>query len=73
MKTSKKVGLALAAGLAVAGIVTYLLTSDKGKKMTKKLKEKGKGLAHDLEGMVSNAKQKFSAKKEEAASSTYGN
>jgi uncharacterized membrane protein YebE (DUF533 family) len=67
MKTSNKVYIALAAGVAVAGLVGFLLTTDKGKKLTKKWKEKGLNSVNDLAGTVNGLKQKFGTCKTEMA------
>ena len=68
MKADKKLFVALAAGLAVAGVVGYLMTSEKGKKMAGKWKNRGAELADELEDMVSDARRKFAGLKEEILS-----
>lgn len=41
MKKNSKIMLAIASGLAVAGVATYFLTSDRGKKYSGKWKKSG--------------------------------
>ena len=68
MKANKGLIIALAAGAAVAGLVAYLMTSDKGKKIRKKWRSRGAELVEEIDEIVSDAKQKFSALKDEMLS-----
>ena len=55
----KKKNLALAVAAAVvAGAVIYLFTSDNGKKIRKKAKEKGKNILSSVGSMVNDLKKK---------------
>ena len=65
MKSNRKVVLAIAAGLAVAGLAAYLLSTDKGKKLTKKWKEKGKKAKAEADELLRETKQKVAGMKEE--------
>ena len=65
MKANKGLIIAIAAGVAVAGLAGYLISSEKGKKIRKKWKSRGAELAGEIDEMVSNARQRFSALKDE--------
>lgn len=56
MKANTKMLLALAAGVAVVGAAGYFLTTDRGKKITKKWRKKGAGFLSQMEGLISEAR-----------------
>lgn len=60
MKTNKNVYIALAAGLAVAGFVGFLLATEKGKKLVGNWKSKGKDIGNKAGDLISEALEKFS-------------
>ena len=60
MKTNKTVYIALAAGVAVAGFVGFLLATEKGKKLLGTWKSKGKEIGNMAGDLVSEALEKFS-------------
>lgn len=58
MKKNTKIIMAISAGLAVAGITALLLTkTDKGKKLTQKLKTEGEELAHKVLSSLNGKKK----------------
>ena len=59
MKRNKSLLIALTAGLAVAGLVGLLLTTDTGRNITKKWKIRGGTLANSVEDIIGDAKKKF--------------
>lgn len=59
MKKNTGYWLAFAAGVAVAGTVSYLLTSRKGKAFTQKFTEKGEKIIDDAEEIITDAKDRF--------------
>jgi gas vesicle protein len=61
---NKKLLFALAAGIAAAGTIAYLLTTEEGKKARQKMHKKTGEMTEELEDIVKNAKQKFSSWKE---------
>lgn len=64
MKIDKRVFIAIAAGVTIAGFVA-LLSTEKGKKLSKKWKYKGEGIAGKMDDIISDAKQKISDLKKE--------
>lgn len=64
MKVDKRVFIAVAAGVTIAGIVA-LLSTEKGKKLSKKWKYKGEGFAGKMDDIINDAKQKISELKKE--------
>lgn len=68
MKTNRGLIIALAsAGVAIAGAVVYLTTTENGKSAIKKWRVKGKKLAGQTQDLVKDARKKFEARKEELA------
>ena len=65
MKTNKELYIALAAGVAVAGLVGFLFATEKGKETTRKWKAQGEKLADQLEELRKETKQKINQLKEE--------
>lgn len=66
MKVDKRVFIAIAAGVTIAGFVA-LLSTEKGKKLSKKWKYKGEGIAGKVDDIINDAKQKISELKKEFA------
>lgn len=64
MKIDKRVFIAIAAGVTIAGFVA-LLSTEKGKKLSKKWKYKGEGIAGKMDDIISDAKQKIRDLKKE--------
>ena len=60
MKTNKTVYIALAAGVAVAGFVGFLLATEKGKKLVGDWKSKGKDIGNKAGDLISETLDKFS-------------
>lgn len=67
MKANKNLLIALAAGVAVAGIVGVLFVTNKDKGLGKKLKKEGEDIAGKVEDILAQAKQKFSSLKKQVA------
>lgn len=65
MKTTGKIVIAAAAGLAAGTILGILLAPDKGSETRRKLDEEGKRFADDLKETVRRGKEKFNDLKEE--------
>ena len=65
MKKNKALVIAIAAGVAIAGLVGFLATTEKGKKTAGKLKNKGKKIVEQVEEIINEAKEKFASLKEE--------
>ena len=65
MKLNKGLVIAIAAGAAVAGIVTYLLANENGRKTARKWKMKGREMVSKAEGYMEDAKQKYTGLKNE--------
>ena len=68
MKKNKGLLIAIAAGVVVAGLVGFLATTEKGKKTTGRLKNKGKKIVGQVEEIINDAKEKFASLKEEVFS-----
>ena len=68
MKTNNKIIIAAAAGLAVAGLVGYLLATEKGRKTTRAWKSKGKEFASSVEGIIDSAVERLNTIKADCAS-----
>lgn len=68
MKMNKSLVIALAAGVAVTGLVAFLLTTEKGKGVTKNWKNKGEKFAGSIEDILDSAKKKFASLKEDVLS-----
>jgi hypothetical protein len=60
MKTNKTVYIVLAAGVAVAGLVGFLLATEKGKKLVGNWKGKGKDIGNKAGDLISEVLDKFS-------------
>jgi hypothetical protein len=65
MKSNKTLYIALAAGIAVTGLLVFLLGTETGKEYTSKIKSKGTTYADKFEDVLTDAKEKFSSVKKE--------
>lgn len=65
MKNSSKILLALAAGVAVGGILGVLFAPDKGSRTREKIKGKAVDLADNVKERVAKGKEKLSDFKSE--------
>jgi hypothetical protein len=61
MKAHKTLCMAMAAGLAVAGFVAFLLATEKGKKLVGNWKSKGKDIGNKAGDLISETLDKFSS------------
>ena len=68
MKANKNLLIAIAAGIAVAGLVGLLAATEKGKRTTGRLKSKGRKIVDQVEEIINDAKVKFANLKEEVLS-----
>lgn len=66
MKINRNLIVAVAVGVAIAGIAGFLLGTDKGKQVAKKIKERGGTLGKEMSHIAEDAKKKFNNFKEEA-------
>lgn len=64
MKSRNIIIVSVAAGLAVAGLVSYLFFTEDGRENLKKWQKKGKDLAGKAEDYIGEAKNKYLARKE---------
>jgi hypothetical protein len=60
MKANKTLCIALAAGVAIAGFVGFLLATEKGKKLVGNWKSKGKDIGNKAGELISEVTDKFS-------------
>jgi hypothetical protein len=65
MKLDNKMIVMISAGLAVAGLVGYLLYTKNGKNLTGNMKMKGKELKAKMEDMVGDGREKWDGLKKE--------
>jgi gas vesicle protein len=65
MKKNKGLLIALVAGAALTGIVTFLLRSQTGKNKAKKWRNKGRKAFGEAEEFIRSAKKKFEGLKDE--------
>ena len=65
MKANKTLMIALIAGVAVAGLVSFLFATEKGKKISKKWKNQGKRYVGQFGEIFDEAKEKFAVCKED--------
>ena len=68
MKKNKALVFAIAAGVAFAGLIAFLATTEKGKTTTGRLKSRGQKIVSQLKEIANDAKEKFSSLKEEVLS-----
>lgn len=67
MKSNRTLFIALAAGAAVAGLIGFLLATEKGRQVTKKWKGKGSKLANQIDEIIREGKEKIAGLRREAA------
>ncbi|HEY0354857.1 MAG TPA: YtxH domain-containing protein [Flavisolibacter sp.] len=65
MKLNKGLVIAITAGVAVAGFVTYLLANENGRKTARKWKMKAQEMISKAEGYMEDTKQKYAGLKNE--------
>ena len=65
MRSNKTLYIALAAGIAVTGLLVFLLGTDTGKEYTGKIKSKGSAYTNKLDDILTDAKEKFVSTKKE--------
>ena len=68
MKRNKALVFAIGAGVAFAGLVGFLATTEKGKKTMGRLKSRGTKMVGQVKEIANDVKEKFTSLKEEALS-----
>jgi gas vesicle protein len=66
MNNTSKILVALAAGIAVGGVLGVLFAPEKGSETRKKISEEGKKIVDNVKNKFREAKEKFECAPEEA-------